>query len=200
MAEKVLKLDRAKLLIGEGDEEIAFFSSLLQHLQINDVQVEQSGGKHGLLKYLRALAKRSGYFSLQSIGITRDANGNLEQARAEIEGAVNELKRVADEVNAAARPRVESFLLPDNTQPGMLEDLCLQSVSDDVAMPCVEDYFTCVNAKANRSPSPLAKAKVRVWLASHSVPDKRLGHAAKEGYWNFEHPCFELLIAFIRSL
>jgi len=35
------ELQKAKLIIGEGNEEVLFFNALLSHLQITDVQVDQ---------------------------------------------------------------------------------------------------------------------------------------------------------------
>jgi hypothetical protein len=82
----------------------------------------------------------------------------------------------------------------------MLEDLCLQSVDDDPGVSCLEDYFNCIQKKANRQPKNLAKAKIHAWLASQNEPDKRLAEAAKAGYWNWDSPAFEPLKQFILSL
>jgi hypothetical protein len=38
-------LSKPKLLIGEGKEEVDFFTAFLNHLNISNVQVEQYGGK-----------------------------------------------------------------------------------------------------------------------------------------------------------
>jgi len=50
---------------------------------------------------------------------------------------------------------------------GMVEDLCLNSVSDRPEFPCVEDYFRCIAEKSDRK-NFSSKAKIRVWMASHS--------------------------------
>ncbi len=38
-------ISQPKLLLGEGKDEVLFFSALLKHLQIKDIQVVQYGGK-----------------------------------------------------------------------------------------------------------------------------------------------------------
>ena len=50
----------------------------------------------------------------------------------------------------------------------MLEDLCLESVADDPAMPCLEEYFRCLEEQleAGAFPSNPSKARVRAFLTS----------------------------------
>ena len=57
MAEAPREISKPKLLIGEGWEEVYFFSALLNRLGLNDIQVEQYGGKAKLSPYLRNLVK-----------------------------------------------------------------------------------------------------------------------------------------------
>ena len=89
--------------------------------------------------------------------------------------------------------------MPDGSRPGMLEDLCMDAVQADPAYPCVEDYLTCLRARASL-PGNLAKARTHVWLASRPEPDRRLGEAADRGYWPWDAPAFQPLVNFLRSL
>jgi hypothetical protein len=89
--------------------------------------------------------------------------------------------------------------MPDGSQPGMLEDLCMASVADDAALPCVDRFLECLHA-AGRRPEPVAKARARAWLASLPKPDLGLGQAAAAGYWQWENPAFARLIEFLRKL
>ncbi len=73
-------LSKPKLLIGEGKEEVDFFTAFLNHLNISNVQVEQYGGKQGLPRYLRTLVVRPGYLNVVSLGITRDADNSAQSA------------------------------------------------------------------------------------------------------------------------
>ena len=82
----------------------------------------------------------------------------------------------------------------------MLEDLCLAGVQADPAMPCVPEFFDCVQRRANRQPNNLAKARVHAWLASQVEPDKRLGEAAEAGYWPWASPAFAPLTSLLRVL
>jgi hypothetical protein len=46
----------------------------------------------------------------------------------------------------------------------------------------------------------MAKARVHAWLASHRVPDKRLGEAALADYWDWTNSAFDYLKQFLQQL
>ncbi len=57
----------------------------------------------------------------------------------------------------------------------------------------MEEYLT-------EFPDVLSAAKVHAFLASRYKPDLDLGIAAKEGYWRFNHPAFEQVKWFLKTL
>ena len=203
MAESPLEISKPKLLIGEGVEELRFFSAMLKHLNINDTLVEEYGGKHRLSSFIKNLPLRPGFSSVLSLGVTRDADESAESAFLSVCGA---LERAKLPVPARlGQPegndlRVSVFILPDGQSPGMLEDLCLRAVRGDPAMHCVDEYMKCVNENAGRLPSSISKARVRVWLASQTRPDLRLGEAADQGYWPWDVEVFEQIQQFVQNL
>lgn len=198
-----VRIDKPRLLIGEGDEEVYFFGALLAELKIDDVQVEKIGGKDYLSLYLKELRRRPGVERLVALGVTRDADIDCADAFAKICGAL-----MANGFAIPSAPgqiqsgllRVGIFIMPDNRRPGMLEDLCMDSVVADLALPCVDDFFRCVAKAANRSPGNLAKARVQAWLSSQIEPETRLGLAARKRYWPWDAPAFQALIQFVQSL
>lgn len=205
-----LVLNKPKLLLGEGFEEVMAFSALLKHLGIQDVQVADFGGKANLNSYLDGLARMTGFRGLHSVGITRDADD--EGVTTVFTKLIDYLRNLPGQpfvlpmspgVVTAGRPNVAVFILPDNAQGGMLEDLCWQSVQHDAAVSCVEEFLDCVGQRAGRQavPKDLAKARMHAWLSSQNPPDKRLGEAAgKTGWLDFSNPCFQPLKDFIRQL
>lgn len=88
--------------------------------------------------------------------------------------------------------------MPDGVGEGMLETLCLASVSSDPAMACVDSYFECLEHASIR-PSNRDKARIHAWLASREKPDTRVGEAAAAGYWNFADAAFARLWQFLRE-
>jgi hypothetical protein len=198
------RIERAKLLLGEGDEEVRFFKSVLKHLDITGIQVAQVGGKgQPMHRFLKALPSFSGFTSLAALGVTRDADDDRAGAFQSVcDGLRNAGLAVPDRpvLSTEGKPRVSVFILPDCVQNGMLETLCLQSVADDPAMKCVEAFFACVKRDAGREPENMWKARTHAWLASKERSDRRLGEAAEAGYWPFDDPAFKKLSAFLRSL
>ncbi len=167
-------ITRPKLLLGEGIDEERFFSALLLHLGIVDIQVQQYGGKNNLGPYLQILAQAPtpGFQSVVSIGLTRDTDADLTRAFQSVCTALQNAGLsvpTAPNVPTTGSPWVKAFMLPDNSSPGMLEDLCLASVRSDPAFACLDSYFQCVQSFGRQQGEP-SKARVHAWLASEAAP------------------------------
>jgi hypothetical protein len=203
MPSTALKFSKPKLLIGEGREEQFFFRAFLAHLNINDVQVEQYGGKSSLPSYLRNLRNIPGYLEVISLGITRDADDSAQSAFQSVCGSLNSaLLPVPSKPGEIIgdSPQVSIMILPDGQNSGMLEDLCLTAIETDPVLQCVDEYFDCVYRTSGRKPNNMAKARVHTWLASQIEPDKRLGEAAKAGYLSWDSSGFDSLKQFLQAL
>lgn len=197
------ELCKPKLLIGEGKEEEIFFSAFLKQLNIDDVQVEEYRGKQGLSSYLKTLKMRPGYLNIVSLGITRDADNSAQSAFQSVCGSLNRaslpVPSKPGEITGNS-PQVSILILPDDQNSGMLEDLCLAAVKIDPVLRCVDDYLECVQRTIGRTSNNVAKARVHAWLSSQIEPDRRLGEAAKAGYWPWDSPGFNHLKQFLQAL
>jgi len=195
-------IQQPKILLGEGNEEIFFFRALLKHLQITNIQIEQYGGKNNLRNFLDTLILRPGFVNVEAIAITRDADDNANAAYQSVLSALQHAHLPlpnAHNTFTASQPRIGVFILPDGQQNGMLEDLCLASVVADTIMPCIDDFFRCVEGQGHK-PNNMSKAKTHAWLSAQAEPDKRLGEAAQAGYWDFDHSAFASLNQFLLQL
>jgi hypothetical protein len=198
-------ITKTKLLLGEGKDEVRFFNALFSYLGITDVQVTDYGGKTRLKDYLEAIAQPpvTGFTSLVSLAITRDADADATAAFA---SACTALANAGLSVPGShglfvgSNPQVGVWILPDGATPGMLEDLCLASVQTDLALPCVDEYFQCIQQRAGRQPRNMAKARLHAWLASQDEPVNRLGEAAEKRYWPWNSAAFQPLIQFLQNL
>ncbi len=102
---------------------------------------------------------------------------------------------------AGTKPIVKVMIVPHGKTSGMLEDICLDTVSTDLAIPCVDSYFSCLSSLPGFTlPNNISKAKVHAFLSSRIEPDKRLGEAAEAGYWLFNNTACDSLKAFLSSL
>jgi hypothetical protein len=197
------RIEHAKLLLGEGEEEVRFFKSLLKHLDITGVQVAPTSGKGRMHDFLKAIPSLPGFSLLTALGVTRDADDNPTAAFQSVCDGLQKAgfdvpDRPASPTNG--KPRVSVFVFPDCAGEGMLETLCLQSVADDAAVRCVDRFFECVKRDAGREPQNIPKARTHAWLASKERPDRRLGEAAEAGYWPFADRAFMQLAEFLKAL
>jgi len=197
------ELDRPKLLIGEGKDEVLILNALIDRLAIDDVTVEEYGGKQNLPNYLDALKLRPGFAALVSLGVTRDADANAKAAFTSVKNHLRNRGLATSDVLGvlqAGRPNIGIMIFPNNNSEGMLEDLCLQAWQTDPIMPCINDYFRCVRGVTGSLPNEISKARVHAWLSAQVPPDLRLGIAAQKGLIDWHNPAFENLINFVRSL
>jgi len=196
-------IQKPKLLLGEGIDEVYFLSGILRHLNITDVQVEQYGGKNKLKEFLEVLPIRPGFNDLVSLGITRDSDKKPRSSFQSICDALRSnglpIPRIINRP-VAGPPKTVVLLFPGRRRKGMLEDLCLASVANEKAMSCVDEFFKCARKRAGRKPKILSKARVHAWLASQEKSDLWLGEAAQKGYWPWDSPVFDDLKKFLRVL
>ena len=192
-ADPPIAIESERLLIVEGEDEVRFFSAFHNHLRLSEVQILGIGGKDRLAASLGALVRTRGFRNVQNLAVVRDANGNPNGAFQSVCSALTANGLPAPPtplVPAGTSPRVMVAILPGNGATGMLENLCLQSVANDPVMPCVDAYFRCVKESGHTPPRKIAKARVRVFLASRPKPDLPVGIAAGAGYWPWENPAF----------
>jgi uncharacterized protein DUF3226 len=199
-----ITIEKAKLLIVEGKDEGNFFQALLADMGIGEIQILPGGGKTFLRAYLKAVKSTPGFDRVTSLGICRDADENAHAAFQSVRDALTGAGLPSPTSLGQAigsSPCVTIELLPDGLSPGMLEDLCLKSVTTAPIMGCVHQYFTCVQGAAGTAlPQNNAKTKAHAFLAMQETPGKRVGEAALSGYWPFTDPAFNRIKGFLRML
>ncbi len=193
-----------KLLLVEGESEYRFFRFLLDELDTSDpVQVANFKGIGNLKRVLRALPVRPEYPTLESIGVTRDADKSSSQAFQSVRGLLKNAGLGAPNapmVVTQGRPRVGVYVLPDCASPGTLETLCLSAVACDPAIQCVKQYVQCLKETAGVSHCISDKARAYAFLASRSKPELRVGEATEAGHWCLESPVYDPLKRFLQAL
>lgn len=204
-----------KVLLVEGRDAWEFFKALLDDLGLaNTIEIRNYGGITELAPYVRTLPAISGFREVVSLGITRDAELNAQDAfRAVCQALENARSReprtlLHGRLSAPSSPMTKTsgvlsvsvFILPDCVSPGMLETVCLASVTDDPAMPCVEQYFECLKGGGAPTPGNISKARVQAYLSSRPKPGLLLGEAAHRGYFPWQSAVFEPIKQFLRAL
>lgn len=180
MPETPRQIEMPKLIVGEGKDELRFFGALIRQLGIDDIQVEEYGGKNNLRSYIRTLCVRPNFGQLTSIGITRDADEHADHAFQSIVAGLQHAglpTPTRPEEFVGDKPRIGVFILPDGKQGGMLEDLCWQDVAD-TEKACIDTFFQCIEGVVQRQPRNMSKARLGAWLSTLAEPTRRLGEAA----------------------
>lgn len=212
-------LEKTKIILVEGVDEVNFFKAMLEHIGKNDVQVKDYAGKMKLHTFLPTLVNQELFPDLEALMVVRDTD---DEPIANIWNSVQDSLRDAGinrprehAVYSEGKPRVAVFLMPDGTADGMLEDLCRRAVQDDPATPLVDAYFLGLErvikdfeatgqeplaARLRQKPNVRAKAWAHAFLASRPKPDKRVGEAALADYWPFDALAFEALLTLLRSM
>jgi hypothetical protein len=197
-------ISESKQLVVEGRSTQRFFVAILSHLGLSGIQVQNFGGKDELRGFLKALRNSSGFFDrVRSLGVVRDGEENVDSTFQSVQDA---LKAAGFAVpnqpeNAAGNTlKVNVLMLPNAMENGMLETICLEAVSDDPVIQCINTYFECVNQTVKSLPRPMEKARVQAYLASRPTPGLLLGEAADKGYWPWESPAFDHVKNFLKAL
>lgn len=171
-------IQKSRLLLVEGEDEVAFFGAFLEHLGLEDVQPYPVGGTSKFRSELTAgVLKAPNYEVVTRIGIVRDADRDPDAALDSILGTLEEtILPVPDETGifVGEDPGVGILILPGQQRKGMLETLCLDSVNDHEILGCVDEYFDCLHEHRDEIPSNVAKARMRTFLQSRNWYETQL--------------------------
>jgi len=86
---------------------------------------------------------------------------------------------------------------------GMMEDICLASLSGRPVMECVDAYLICCNERGQTDPANSSKARFQAWLSSQPLKSGQwyfLGTAIESDLLDLGHPAFDPLRAFVRAV
>lgn len=195
-----------KLLLVEGDTPMHFFEALLRHLKLDkEIEIRNFRGVGDFKTFIIGLANSADFQRVvTSVGVVRDAEDKpASAAHASVTYALT-----AAGLTSARTPPVQTsiFILPDNTNPGMLETLCMAAVKNEPSLAgahaCVEAFFTCLahGGVALAGGPSLAKHQAQAYLASRPKPQMFPGTAAYQHYWPWDNPAFDPLKDFLRAL
>ena len=201
-------------LTGRLDDcDVAAFNrvrkAILTRLDPSDIEIRDFGGNEELPGFLSDFidavrkAPEAGT-NIDAIGIVRDAELDSVDAFQCAQKAISALELATPDCPmeiVGRNPRIGVLILPPDRGEGMLEDVCLDAVHDDPAMPCVQDYLQCVADRIPNWPDRnRKKATVQAFLASRPEPGMKLGEGAKLGYWNWSHEVYDPIMQFLRDL
>ena len=193
-------ISKKKVLIVEGEDEVNFFTALLEHMRITGFEIHGIGGKDKFKSIFPALVRMPGFSDVEVLAVVRDADKDADAAFKSVrnilerEGLKPPIKM--NQFSNKSKPIVGIFIMPGNSDTGMLEDLCLKTVENHPAMKCVNSFIDCVS-KLDNPPNNISKAKAQVFLAAMPKLVNSVGLGAKKRYWNFNSKELTNLKSFI---
>ena len=202
----VLQFGSPKLLLVEGQDEVGFFTGLLNYLQIEDVQIVDYGGRNAFRPQMEAYTREPTFSEIRSMAVIVDADLSANSALQSIQDTLDHFGLPTPQtflLPAGDSPQVSIFVMPDNSSSGALEDLCLEALANDPAMQCVDNFLQCVEAACLQPPQSQYKARLRALLASLDDSEARLGIRSRRSAglpWDWDHPAFAELAQFLKNL
>lgn len=211
------KVTHTKVVLVEGKDEVNFFDALLTHLGVSDVGVREVGGRDRFPEQFAAFRNDPGFGRVRALAIVRDADFDPAATLASVRDLLGRHSLPCPRESAAFAAEggrsVGVYIMPGESEHGMLEDLCLKTVGDHPVFACVEQYMACLTAKLKRHasgesrerrehyyPKNEAKAKAHAFLAGMYEVVPSVGVAAQKGYWDLDHMALDGLKRFLSQL
>ena len=167
-------ISHKKVLAVEGDDENNFFKALLKNMGINGVDIRNVGGSAQFKDKLPTLVKASGFFDVEVLAIIRDAEDN---ATAAFKSARSTIKRCglippeSPKKYTNTVPKIGVYIMPGNSDKGMLEDLCMEIVKGSPKAKCATDFIDCI-LKFEDGPKKKSKAVVHAYLVLTCITNR----------------------------
>ena len=181
------KYQGKRVLLVEGIDDCHVILALCQaHGVLETFGIYQCGGFTEVLKRLNALILQPD--APEVIGVVLDADSPGVMARWQQISAKSELKHYSFPTNPdingtvisapTGKPRLGIWLMPDNTNPGMLEDF----LTELAPLEGITAAKNCVASAqqqqlASFKPTHLSKAVIHTYLAWQDEPGKPLGQS-----------------------
>ena len=206
------RIERQKLLLVEGRDEINFFSAFLNAEGITDVQIVESKGKDQFPTELELILNEPNFQKVTSMGIVRDAD---DSQKAAVESICYYLRKNSlpipkghNTFESDGAMNVGIFIAPGFTDKGMLESLILEALGDHPVKTASKRYIDelkAILAPDNSGcpyvfPKNIHKAYMHAFLAGMEKFIPSAGMAALKGYFDLTSPVFADVRAFLRNL
>ncbi len=192
------------MVVVEGDDDGLLLESFSRSLNLSGIQIITCKGTGSMSDVIRAVRNTPDFENrVTSLGIVRDAEKDARGAFQSVCSALHSASLPVPQqplTVAHGTPSVIVLIWSYDRKLGMLEDVCLQSVSDHPEMICVNEFFECLQRQGVEQPRNLSKAKVQAFLASRPETYPHLGVAAMRKVWPFDNKAFNGVKEFLKQL
>jgi hypothetical protein len=201
-------IENSKILIVEGKDEAGFIAALIRHLGLSLPQIVQIDGKDKFKRDFMPFWYSGDNSNVNSLGVVMDAEKNQAASTHKSICSVFEKLGIPKPSSPGVlvtteKIKVGTFIMPDNESAGMLESLCLASITSDPVIDCLNKYFDCFMTMRSAEEVVkinMPKSRLLAYLATKSPYANSIDIAAQKGHFNFENEVFNPLKSFIIDL
>jgi len=200
-----ITIEKPSILLVEGPDDRSFFEALLRYLAIQSVQIKDVSGKDNFSYTFEALLNAEGGSLVKNIGFVRDADKpNAQAAFKAICSILNKNKypcpaEIGKMIESDGK-KVNIFIMPNNNDSGMLENLCINSIREIDILHCIDCFIKCYAPIISNEKHNVPKATILAYLSTRVPVVNTLGVAAQQKVWDFSHECFNQIKAFLFDL
>ena len=181
-------------LLVEGNDDRNFFSALIDHISLADVEVQSFGGVNQLRPTLRTFAETDSFVNnVASLGIIRDAETSAQSAFRSVQDSLQSANLAIPDnpgQKALGPPSVNVLILPGGDEPGMLETLLCQTFQGEPIDDCIDDFLRCAHSAGGEDLRNPDKSRAHAFLSTMPRPEVSIGVAARRSYWKLDQPAF----------
>ncbi len=187
------------------------------------MQIINTEGKEKFKREFKFISKMENFSNVNIIGIILDGDNSVENTFNSICDVINNCnyhppKKLNEFSNN--NPKIGIYVMPNNKENGMLEDLCLKTVENNPLINCVNDCINCANKLyendkvynyfneieyfnnkkfINKKISNIAKTKAQIYLALMPKICNSVGVGANKSYWNINSEHLNNLKRFLEN-
>jgi len=203
-----MAINKKKVILVEGEDELYFFIRLLNYKSINDIFIESFKGKDNLTNHIKTLINRDGFDDVTSIVIFRDSE---DSAKTSID-SINYSLRITGLITTDIKPftmnvqnnRKTGFgLFPGVDEDGnlydtgTLEHLCLRLFKENANNILIKNYLDDFQSKNGKFKCIHKNELHTLFSFTDKYVGSKIGEAANKGGFNFDSP---FLLPFIEMI
>ncbi len=187
-------IEKENVLLVEGPDDVRLVNDLLKTVPNGDtLQCINSEGKDKMPAILKQIKYTPGFSCAKKVAVMIDADNNPAQA---VKDALKYLRKA--EFDSSINT---SFQIVPQSGEGMLEDICMESVSDSPVMACIESFIECVNNSGLEIPRNKSKQKFLAYISTlPKATDGTVKAALQKSYFDLSHSAFNDIRNFLIEL
>ena len=194
-----------RILLVEGPDDKHVIKHIRdRHPELTDFEIRDAGGLDSLLDAIEPEIKAKGR---RSVGFLVDANSDFDDRWRSLADRLRTLEIQPPPILEnkgcviPGRPRVGLWLMPDNRNPGELEDFVQTLVpDDDPVWPLATGYINGIPPEHRKfNENKMMRAKIHAWLAVRKEP-RQMGSAIRIGELSVDGEHVLRLVAWLRDL